>query len=128
MTQLEYFRILAPEFAAVPDVEVLKWLVIAGTLVNVGCLTPAGADMATALYAAHMLALATTAASTGSTGGGLKREKEGDLEREYFQANVGGGALGQTSYGQQYNQLTIGCVGSAIMTRGPILGPLYPGY
>ena len=55
MTELEYFRLLAPEFASVPDATVNSWLTMAGNLIVVGCLDAERAAMAQALYAAHLL-------------------------------------------------------------------------
>jgi hypothetical protein len=119
MTALQYFRLLAPEFASVSDEIVNQWLGMAALLINVGCLDAERAAMATALYAAHMLALSNRSSGGNSGSGVLKREKEGDLEREYAVTDKDSTYLGQTVYGQQYLSITLGCFGSAIMTRGP---------
>lgn len=122
MTQLEYFRLLAPEFTSVADVEVNKWLLIAGNTASVGCLDTERADMALALYAAHMLSLATRAAAGGSGSTGvITSEKEGDLQRTYGASKGDDSYLGQTLYGQQYMDVTRVCAGATIMTRGPSL-------
>lgn len=131
MTSLEYFRLLAPEFAAVSDTVVNQWLLIATNLVNPGCLPAETLNMAIALYAAHMLSIATNSASGGATGyAAVKREKEGDLEREYSVSATSGAVnyWDSTPYGIQFNQLTLGCFGAAIMTRGiSDGGNAYPG-
>lgn len=121
MSPLEYFRLLAPEFSGVDDTTVNKWLAMAGNLINVGCLTAEAAAMAQALYAAHMLSLATRTGNSGSGAvGPITREKEGDLERSYGASKGSDTYLGQTPYGQQYKEVTLPCAGSAIMTRGPM--------
>lgn len=118
MTELEYFRLLAPEFASVNDVTVNQWLTMAGNLVNAGCLDAERAAMARALYAAHMLSLSTRSGQGGAAAlGAVTSEKEGDLQRSYGGVKGGDTYLGQTSYGQQYLDITKACFGAAIMTR-----------
>lgn len=114
MTKLEYFRLLAPEFASVPDAAVNSWLTMAGNLIEVGCLDAERAAMAQALYAAHLLALS----EGGSVGGGaIVSEREGDLSRTYATIKGCDTLLGSTSYGQQYIELMRPCFGVNIMTR-----------
>lgn len=118
MTELEYFRLFAPEFATVADPTVTTWLTIASLNVVSDCLDTERAAMAIALYAAHLLSLSTRSANGGSaSSGAVKREKEGDLEREYGEVKGSTTYLGQTVYGQQYLDITRACAGSAIMTR-----------
>ena len=112
MTELEYFRLLAPEFASVPDATVNSWLTMAGNLIVVGCLDAERAAMAKALYAAHLLTLSTAGAV-----GAIVSEREGDLSRTYATIKGGDTLLGSTSYGQQYIDLTRPCFGVNIMTR-----------
>jgi len=118
MTELEYFRLLAAEFASVDDATVNRWLSVAGNLVNVGCLDTERAAMARALYAAHMLSLTTRSGQGGAAAlGAVTSEKEGDLQRSYGGVKGGDTYMGQTSYGQQYLDITKACFGAAIMTR-----------
>jgi hypothetical protein len=118
MTELEYFRLLASEFASVDDATVERWLSVAGNLVNVGCLDTERAAMARALYAAHMLSLTTRSGQGGAAAlGAVTSEKEGDLQRSYGGVKGGDTYMGQTSYGQQYLDITKACFGAAIMTR-----------
>lgn len=118
MTPLEYFRLLAPEFASVADATVNSWLTIAGNLIAVGCLDAERAAMAQALYAAHLLSLTTRSGQGGAAAlGPVTSEREGDLQRSYSGVKGGDTYLGQTSYGQQYLDITKVCSGSAIMTR-----------
>ena len=113
MTELEYFRLLAPEFASVADATVNSWLTMAGNLIEVGCLDAERAAMARALYAAHMLTLSTAGGAVGA----IVSEREGDLSRTYAAIKGGDTVLGSTSYGQQYIELTRPCFGVNIMTR-----------
>ena len=113
MTELEYFRLLAPEFASVPDATVNSWLTMAGNLIVVGCLDAERAAMAQALYAAHLLTLSTAGGAVGA----VVSEREGDLSRTYATIKGGDTVLGSTSYGQQYIEITRPCFGVNIMTR-----------
>ena len=113
MTELEYFRLLAPEFASVPDATVNSWLTMAGNLIVVGCLDADRAAMAQALYAAHLLTLSTAGGAVGA----VVSEREGDLSRTYATIKCCDTVLGSTSYGQQYIELTRPCFGVNIMTR-----------
>lgn len=113
MTKLEYFRLLAPEFASAPDATVNSWLTMAGNLIEVGCLDAERAAMAQALYAAHLLTLSTAGGAVGA----VVSEREGDLSRTYATIKGCDTVLGSTSYGQQYIELTRPCFGVNIMTR-----------
>ena len=114
MTALEYFRLLAPEYAATIDATVNKWLAMADLQAAETCFTDERAAMAKALYAAHLLALS----EGGSVGGcAIVSEREGDLSRTYATIKGGDTVLGSTSYGQQYIELTRPCFGVNIMTR-----------
>ena len=114
MTALEYFRLLAPEYAATIDATVDKWLAMADLQAAETCFTDERAAMAKALYAAHLLALSEGGASEG---GAIVSEREGDLSRTYATIKGGDTLLGSTSYGQQYIDLTRPCFGVNIMTR-----------
>ena len=113
MTALEYFRLLAPEYAATIDATVNKWLAMADLQAAEICFTDERAAMAQALYAAHLLTLSTA----GGAGGAIVSEREGDLSRTYATIKGGDTVLGSTSYGQQYIELTRPCFGVNIMTR-----------
>jgi hypothetical protein len=118
MTALEYFRLFATEFECVADATVLQWLTVSDSLANTDCLDVEQAAMAKALYAAHTLAIASRTAQSGSqVAGAITSEREGDLQRSYGNVKGSDTYLGQTSYGQQYLDITKACYGSAIMTR-----------
>lgn len=114
MTALEYFRLLAPEYAATIDATVNKWLAMADLQAAETCFTDERAAMAKALYAAHLLALSEGGSVVG---GAIVSEREGDLSRTYAAIKGGDTLLGSTSYGQQYIDLTRPCFGVNIMTR-----------
>ena len=120
MTPLEYFRLLAPEFASVADATVNVWLTVAGNMVDTGCLETEVSNMALALYAAHMLWVTQNQASGSGGVGAVIEEKEGDLQRKYGSMKDSDSWLGQSPYGQQYMSVTAPCVGSGILTR---IGP-----
>jgi hypothetical protein len=120
MTPLEYFRLLAPEFSCVPDNTFSTWLIVAQNTTSTACLDAERANMANALYAAHLLWVTTNQASGSGGGlGAIKREKEGDLEREYGEIKGADSWLTQSPYGLQFNDLTRACYGLGIMTRVP---------
>jgi len=94
-TSLEYFRLVAPEFASTSDAVVNQWITIAGMFVPTGCLDVEKYAMATALYAAHLMKLASSTASGGASGP-ITMEKEGDLARSYGTTKGDDSVLGST--------------------------------
>ena len=117
MTPLEFFRIIAKQFADLTDDEVNGWLTIASLNANTGCLTGDRANLALALYAAHLASLDADN-STGEGGlGNVKTRREGDLTLSYVGGYLDGQWLGLSPYGQQYNDMLLGCFGAPIMTR-----------
>ena len=118
MTPLEYFRLLAPEFASVADGTVQTWLAMAGNLIDPGCLDAERTAMTRALYAAHLLSLTLSIGQAGNGAlGPVTSEREGDLQRTYGALKGSDSWLGQTPYGQQYIAITRACFGVGIMTR-----------
>ncbi|MGL6013405.1 MAG: DUF4054 domain-containing protein [Shewanella oncorhynchi] len=121
MTALEYFRLFAVEFAGESDPTVLNWIGIASLRGSTECLDDEMAAMAQAYYAAHLMSLNASAASSGgiaSSVGAITMEREGDLSRSY--GSVKGSdsnPIGRTSYGQQYLEITRPCYGFGILTR-----------
>lgn len=118
MTALEYFRLLAPEYSATLDATVNQWLAMADLQAAETCFTDDRAAMAQALYAAHLLSLSTRSGQGCAAAlGPVTSEEEGDLQRSYGGLKGGDTYMGQTSYGQQYLDITRACFGAAIMTR-----------
>lgn len=119
MTVLEYFRILAPEFAGLSDSQVNQLIAVAQLFVYAPCLDQERLNAATAMYAAHLAYLAQQSASGGSNASGpITSEKEGDLARSYGNGGASSTTLlGQDIYGRQYLDMTAACFGATIMTR-----------
>lgn len=115
MTALQYFRLMAVEFAGVIDATVNTWITIATSDVYAPCLSAEDLERAKSLMAAHLMKLSSDAAS--GVAGTIKSEKEGDLSRTYGNLSNDGTLLGSTTYGQQYIALTSRCFGATIMTR-----------
>ena len=114
MTILETFRIVAPEFAEVPDEIVLANIEIYSDMVskkNFGKFY----ERAVAFFTAHNMALANLVAVEGSSGssitaGAVIREKEGDLERQYSETTSREDLLDKTVYGRNYLMLSMMCI------------------
>lgn len=118
MTTLEYFRLFANEFSAMSDAIVNTWIGIAENLVNTNGLDDERAKMATALYTAHLIAIASRAsAGNGLVSGALQSEREGDLSRSYVAVKGSDTWLGQSAYGMQYLDIIRAVYGMGIMTR-----------
>ena len=115
MTALQYFRLLAVEFASVIDATVNTWITIATSDVYAPCLSAEELARAQALMAAHLMKLSSDAAS--GVAGSVKSEREGDLSRTYGSIAGDDTVLGSTTYGMQYLQITARCFGASIMTR-----------
>lgn len=115
MNALQYFRLLAAEFASVIDATVNTWITVATSDVYAPCLSAEELERAKALMAAHLLKLSTDAAN--GVAGSVKSEREGDLSRTYGNLSNDSSLLGSTTYGQQYMALTARCFGATIMTR-----------
>lgn len=127
-TSLEYFRIIAKQFASVSDAEVNVWLDIAGLNANTACLMGDRANLALALYAAHLIDLDASNQIGEGGRGNVTSEREGDLSRTYAAGSGDDTWMGSTGYGQQYSNMMLGCFGSTIMTRfgdtpPPVIAP-----
>lgn len=116
MSPIEYFRVIAKQFASVDDATVNVWLTIAA-LNAPNCLIGDSANLAQAYYAAHLLYLDAEAANGAGGRGNIKSEREGDLSRTYGTISGDDTWLGSSPYGQQYVNMTLGCAGAGIMTR-----------
>lgn len=128
-TQLEIFRVLAPEFDEIDDDRVIQNLDLYGDMVSKKRFGR-WYDRATVLLTAHYLKIADMMASddAGSatsaiTAGGIVMEKEGDLQRQYGGAASGGtsataasGLLRKTAYGLMFLELQSHCI-VPVMTR-----------
>lgn len=105
---LRIFRVIAPEYAEMTDEEVTEVIELFAPMVSKHTFG-AKYNLAVAYYIAHTITLqnlytTTAGASSNPAVGGVKREKEGDLEREYAVSDDGS-LLNQTYYGRYYLQL-----------------------
>ena len=114
-TPLEIFRFVAPQFAALPDADVLFAFDLAAQFINLNAYPPESQSLALALKAASILFVQAQSTS-GETGTQvLKSEREGDLMRTY--ETSGTSATRTNIYDDQLALLGFGSFGSGIMTR-----------
>ena len=113
MTQLEYFRVVAPDYAAMSDADVLIWIQIAEGLSSTAALDDETAALAVAFYAAHMIYVAGLNGASGA----VMSEREGDLARSYQPLAGNAGWLGTSSYGKSYMHIVASNRGGNILTR-----------
>ena len=108
---LAVFRVIAPEFSQMTDAEVKAVIALYEGFVSKKVFG-SKYNLAVAYLTAHMIALNnlyTTAAgaSTDASVAGVKREREGDLEREYAIPDASDymSLLYKTYYGRMYLQI-----------------------
>ena len=123
MTQLQWFRLLASEFSALTDAQVNALLTAAAVFVDTSGLNTDQANAALALYAAHLQWVSVNRTSVGASQVNITSEKEGDLSRTYGTMQGDDTWIGQSPYGQQFNDIMRAKVGGRIMTRYGIDGP-----
>ena len=112
---LKVFRVIAPEFANLTDEEVMAMLELFAPMVSKNTFG-AKYNLALAYFVAHILALngvyaSVQGSSTDGSVAGIKREKEGDLEREYAIPDASDymSLLYKTYYGRMYLQIMKMC-------------------
>lgn len=108
---LKVFRVIAPEFANLTDEEVTAMLELFAPMVSKNTFG-VKYNLALAYFVAHIISLnnvyaTTTGASTDGSVAGVKREREGDLEREYAIPDASDymSLLYKTYYGRMYLQI-----------------------
>lgn len=108
---LKVFRIIAPEFNNLTDEEVTAMLELFAPMVSKNTFGTKY-NLALAYFVAHIIALnglyaTTQGSSTDGSVAGIKREKEGDLEREYAIPDASDymSLLYKTYYGRMYLQI-----------------------
>lgn len=122
-TQLEIFRLVAPEFASSSDADVQKFLDMAPLFIDPMRYPEASRDLILVYQAASLMyrqGLSSGAISGGSGGSSLTREKEGDLERAWGKASssASNSKFGEKNiYDTLLDQLTLGVDGAPIITR-----------
>lgn len=112
---LKVFRVIAPEFSNLTDEEVTAMLELFAPMVSKNTFG-AKYNLALAYFVAHILALngvyaSVQGSSTDGSVAGIKREKEGDLEREYAIPDASDymSLLYKTYYGRMYLQIMKMC-------------------
>ena len=116
MTALELFRLLAVEFAGIPDETVQQYIDLAASFLDESAYPPDKWEMAQALMAAHIMAIRDRSAAS-STSGQITSEREGDLSRSYGLLSKDQTWLGSTTYGEMLEMIMNQVYGPAIMTR-----------
>ena len=108
---LKVFRVIAPEFNNLTDEEVTAMLELFAPMVSKNTFGTKY-NLALAYFVAHILALngvyaTAQGSSTDGSVAGIKREKEGDLEREYAIPDASDymSLLYKTYYGRMYLQI-----------------------
>lgn len=108
---LKVFRVIAPEFNNLTDEEVTAMLELFAPMVSKNTFGTKY-NLALAYFVAHTLSLnnvytSVTGASSDASVAGVKREKEGDLEREYAIPDASDymSLLYKTYYGRMYLQI-----------------------
>jgi len=108
---LKVFRVIAPEFNNLTDEEVTTMLELFSPMVSKHTFGTKY-NLALAYFVAHIIALngvyaTAQGSSTDGSVAGIKREKEGDLEREYAIPDASDymSLLYKTYYGRMYLQI-----------------------
>jgi hypothetical protein len=108
---LKVFRVVAPEFNNLTDEEVTAMLELFSPMVSKNTFGTKY-NLALAYLVAHIIALnglyaTAQGSSTDGSVAGIKREKEGDLEREYAIPDASDymSLLYKTYYGRMYLQI-----------------------
>lgn len=125
LTALQIFRILADEFADVPDKTVEGKMLLASVYIDKECYGDAY-NLAVAMMTAHLMALPGGVNGGYSTSAGkITSMKEGDLSLSYGALSSDTSWLGQSTYGQMLDQLQRARgMNLTFMTRGPIAAPV----
>ena len=114
-TSLEYFRIIATEFASATDDTVNAFIGLAGNFINAGLyLNP---ELALAYQAASLMYQQKQSSEGNSSGLDLTMEKEGDLQRSYGKSSNSSNGITKDIYQQQLDMLAKSFSGACIMTR-----------
>jgi len=122
-TQLEILRLVAPEFAAVSDLDVQKFLDLAPLFINPLTYPEESRGLALVYQAASLLYKQAQSSSGDNAGGILIREKEGDLERAWAVGDNSKASSSGNSYDDLLKQLGLGIFGASMMTRYGLVIP-----
>lgn len=114
-TQLETFRLLAPEFAASSDEVVQSFLDLAPLFIDPMQYSVETRGLALVYQAASLMYQQKQSTSGDSSGLDVTMEKEGDLQRSFGKPN--GSAVSKDIYLQALDKLSLQFSGGCIMTR-----------
>ena len=115
-TQLEIVRLIGPEFSAISDVDVQKFLDMAPLFIDVLRLPIDNQGLALSLKACSLMSDKQASADGMSHGGVIASEKEGDLSRSFSFGSTHNGFKVKNNYEQQLDLLYMSAGGN-IMTR-----------
>ena len=123
-SQLETLRLIAPEFASIPDAEVQKFLDIAPLFIDPQKYSIETRGLALVYQACSLMYQQKQSTSGDSSGLDVTMEKEGDLQRSYGRSGVSNSrTVVKDIYMQQLDLLSLQFSGGCIMTRYGIDGP-----
>lgn len=116
-TQLETFRLLIPEFSAISDIDVQKFLDLAPLYIDPMKFSEDTRGLALVYQAASLMYQQKQSSSGQSSGLDLTMEKEGDLQRSYGKSSSSTNGMTKDIYQQQLDMLAKSFTGACIMTR-----------
>ncbi len=122
ITQLEVVRLIAPEFSAVSDEDVQKFIDMASLYLDAELVPEDRRGLVLALKACSLMVDRAASEDGASHGGNLTREKEGDLERGYSYGGASGKASAKNIYEQQLDTIYAGVLGGNVMVRYGLAG------
>lgn len=115
-TQLEIFRLVAPEFSAETDLTIQAFLDLAPHFIDPMLYAESVRGFALVYQAASLMYQKKQSTVGNSSGGELASEKEGDLARSYFKGGTANTKTTATDiYAQQLDKLSLAVGG--ILTR-----------
>jgi hypothetical protein len=121
-TQLEIVRLIAPEFAAVSDEDVLAFLDLAPLYIDPELVPEDRRGLALALQACILMSMQAQSSTGSATAGPVTREKEGDLERSYGYSSNSTAEERKNGYQKQLDALYRGIIAGSITMRYGLTG------
>lgn len=117
-TQIDVVRLIAPEFSAIADIDVQKFLDLAPLFIDPLRVPEDRRGLVLALKACSLMLDQKDSLNGTSHGGALVSEREGDLSRSFgYGASSKSGAKAKNNYELQLDALYGGILGGSIMTR-----------
>ena len=117
-TQLETLRLIAPEFSAISDTDVQKFLDLAPLFIDPLRYSVETRGLALVYQACSLMLGQKNSLSGESSGLDVTMEKEGDLQRSYGRSGVSNSkSKVKDIYIQQLDLLSLQFAGSCLMTR-----------